>query len=352
MKRFGLFLALGAGAAALVYIVMRTPNIIGEVRQAGEAAVRVRCATPSIAEDKSEKPEFSYGSGFFTDPEGVIGTNWHVVGVADSCGVFWQGREYIAEVQGKDVLADLASLKVKSSDGPFPYVQFKDVSPLQIGEIVYALGFPEGHDYAKPRTRSGIITDTAALFPRNPLFYYVQSDVQLAHGDSGGMLLDRKGRLVGISSRISDRNGNNYFIPAAVAQERLKILQHGHVKCSDLGLLGLSEGVGVSPLVLDMREIRLDAERREEFFQRGITFPTTVINGFVVDGTTLSDSAERIGLKDGDIITHADGVSIQNYVEFFNRIVVKPPDSVVILTILRGGEIFNLRAETERYCPG
>ncbi|HYL63158.1 MAG TPA: trypsin-like peptidase domain-containing protein [Candidatus Methylomirabilis sp.] len=139
------------------------------------------------------------GSGLIWQSDGLILTNAHVARGARTCVQLWDGREFEAAVISRDPRADLAALRVEALD--LPSVEVADCSKLRPGELAIAIGNPLGF--------VGALT-TGVIHAIGPLRgfgsrHWVQANVRLAPGNSGGPLADARGRLIGINTMVAGR---------------------------------------------------------------------------------------------------------------------------------------------------
>lgn len=137
------------------------------------------------------------GSGAIVDAGGVIVTNDHVVRSAHVEAQLWDGRTFRAEVKARDEGRDLALLTVPASG--LPAAAIGDSSALRVGQLVVAVGNPLGFIGA---VTTGVVHAVGPVSGLGPTTW-IQSDLQLAPGNSGGPLADANGRLVGINTMIS-----------------------------------------------------------------------------------------------------------------------------------------------------
>lgn len=136
----------------------------------------------------------SAGTGFVVNPEGYIVTNDHVIRGGSFVRILtFDGREFPAEVLGTDPVADVALLKVNASFDSLDFVESKD---LQVGENVIAIGNPLGLSFT---VTEGIISALNRAGP-NGIDSYVQTDVTLNPGNSGGPLINKEGKVIGINN--------------------------------------------------------------------------------------------------------------------------------------------------------
>jgi S1-C subfamily serine protease len=156
----------------------------------------------------------SIGTGFVVNGEGYIVTNYHVVGGANQIAVLTNDQEVIsAEIVGGDSFRDIALLKV---DKTFDELEIVDSDDLQVGKKVIAIGNPLGLSFS---VSEGIISGLNRAGP-NGLEEYVQTDVGLNPGNSGGPLIDTSGRVVGINNfKIGGSEGLGFALEGNAVKE-------------------------------------------------------------------------------------------------------------------------------------
>jgi len=159
-----------------------------------------------------------FGSGFIISEDGYVITNAHVVAEAASIRVGLTNRqEYEAELIGMDRASDIALLKLESDEG-LPVVTIGDSDELAVGEWVLAIGSPFGFEHTATQ---GIVSALARSLPDDTYVPFIQTDVAVNPGNSGGPLFDTDGRVVGVNSQIYSRSGGyqglSFAIPINVA---------------------------------------------------------------------------------------------------------------------------------------
>ncbi|MGI9340634.1 MAG: trypsin-like peptidase domain-containing protein, partial [Psychrobacter sp.] len=188
-----------------------------------------RPATPAI--------ENAYGTGFFVTKDGYMLTNHHVVEGADKITVTLNDRtELDAVLVGSDERSDVAVLKVKGSQ--FPALSIGDSNLLKVGEPVLAIGSPFGFDYS---ASAGIVSAKSRSFSRETSVPFIQTDVALNPGNSGGPLFNKRGEVIGINSRIFSGTGGymglSFSIPMNAAMDIYEQLKtNGEVTRAYLGI--------------------------------------------------------------------------------------------------------------------
>src|SRR5690242_19212960 len=286
------------------------------------------------------------GSGFVTDAAGHIYTNAHVVLGAQSVKVTFKrsGRDftYPAKVLGTDKATDVAVLQVQGAPAsvlhPLPLGSLKTV---HVGDPVVAIGNPLNEQNT---ITSGIVSAVGrqieSLQPGQQIYNVIQTDAAINHGNSGGPLIDRFGRVVGITSQIltgntSDPNAGNIGIGFAIPIDKVsqiarQLITSGHAEHTYLGVEG-------TPITPDL--------------QQAINLPVGygVLVGRVVPGspadmagirggsTTATIGGQQMTLG-GDIITSIDGHKITSFANLAVSIASKKAGDQVTLGILRDGK--------------
>jgi serine protease Do len=156
-----------------------------------EAAEGLRRATVQITSCRG------FGSGLILGSDGVIATNAHVVGSRHARVKLWDGRALDAIVTSRDHARDLAALRVSYS--PLPPATLADSSKVRVGELVFAIGNPFGFAGA---LSTGVIHATGSVRGLGPNSW-LQADVRLAPGNSGGPLANAQGRVVGLNTMVA-----------------------------------------------------------------------------------------------------------------------------------------------------
>ncbi len=241
----------------------------------------------------------SLGSGVILSEDGIVVSNFHVVGLATDIRVQLKDRrEYSAKVLLADQESDLAILQIQDADA-MPYLHLRDSDTVEVGELVLAIGNPFG---VGQTVTSGIISGLArsGTATGNARGYFLQTDAPINPGNSGGALIDVNGDLVGVNTSILTRsggsNGIGFAIPSALVREFVEQARAGRERFarpwagmggqpvdSDLaeGLgLGRPEGVLVS-----------DLHPESPFYNKGFS-PGDVI--LEVDGQPVNTPAEMI----------------------------------------------------------
>jgi len=172
---------------------------------------------PNPGQPDQRRRGAGFGSGFIVSEDGYVITNAHVVADATDIRVGLQDRhEYEAELVGSDPASDIALLKLDATD--LPVVTIGDSDELAVGEWVLAIGSPFGFEHTATQ---GIVSALARSLPDDTYVPFIQTDVAVNPGNSGGPLFDTDGRVVGVNSQIYSRSGGyqglSFAIPINVA---------------------------------------------------------------------------------------------------------------------------------------
>jgi len=265
-----------------------------------------------------ELKQRSLGSGLIISKDGYIFTNNHVVAKADKIKVkLSSGKEYDAEVKGKDPNTDLALIKIKA-DGDLPFVKFGDSDKLRVGDWVFAIGNPFGLDHT---VTAGIVSAKGRVIGAGPYDNFIQTDASINPGNSGGPLFNLDGEVVGINTAIvAQGQGIGFAVPINLAKDVLKDLKDkGYVT---RGWLGLS----IQDITPDMAENMKLQDRR----------------GALVGQVFPGDPAEKGGIKTGDIIIAVAGRLVQDSHELLRIVAALPVGKTVVVRIVRDGREKNL----------
>jgi serine protease Do len=215
----------------------RAPSPAGNDTNSSGGSSRI--CRPAAAGGSEQGPErVGLGSGFIITPDGYILTNAHVVADSDDVTVRLSDakREFKAQVVGVDRRTDVALLKVDARD--LPSAKLGNSSRVEPGQWVVAIGSPFGFDNS---ISAGIVSATRRALPDESFVPFIQTDVAVNPGNSGGPLINLKGEVVGINSLIYSRTGGymgvSFAIPIEVALDVAKQLQAtGKVTRGRLGI--------------------------------------------------------------------------------------------------------------------
>jgi serine protease DegS/serine protease DegQ len=260
----------------------------------------------------------SLGSGVIAGAGGYVLTNNHVIqGAEEIAVVLYDGRVTRARVIGTDAETDLAVLKVDAEN--LPSIAIADKSPLNVGDVVLAIGNPFG---LSSTVTMGIVSATGRRMQKSIYEDFIQTDAAINQGNSGGALVNAYGELVGINSDIATPSGGNigigFAIPVGTAKVVLdQIVAHGRVI---RGWLGAEyQDVAAAPT--------------------GNGAPVVMVRGVYDKGP-----AAQAGLQAGDVLLTLDGQPIANQLELRNREANLTPGTKVELSGVRNGAAFKIAA--------
>ncbi|MFK8078504.1 MAG: DegQ family serine endoprotease [Granulosicoccus sp.] len=320
------------------------PDFSGLVESEGDAVVKISVTTDVTKTTSGGLPEFNpeqmpeqfrrffeqfpqnpapeqrrgtgFGSGFIISDDGYIITNAHVVDDASEILVGLQDRrEYPAELVGSDPTTDIALLKLEASN--LPVVAIGDSDDLRVGEWVLAIGSPFGFEHTATQ---GIVSALARSLPDGTYVPFIQTDVAVNPGNSGGPLFNTDGEVIGVNSQIYSRSGGyqglSFSIPINVA-----ISVADQLKDNGFATRGWL-GVAIQ---------NVDQALAKSF---GLDKPA----GALVAQVTAGSPAENGGLESGDIILEFNGQSVDYSNALPPMVGSVRPGKTVDVGILRNGK--------------
>lgn len=258
-----------------------------------------------------------FGSGFILSEDGYIVTNAHVVAGASGITVALPDRrQYDATLIGADPRTDIALLKVNASG--LPTLELGNSDGLNVGQWVLAIGTPFGFDYTATQ---GIVSALSRSLPDENYVPFIQTDVAVNPGNSGGPLFDTEGQVIGVNSQIFSRSGGymglSFAIPSNVVKTVVAQLQdNGYVSRGWLGVLIQN----------------VDSKLAESF---GMDRP----EGALVSKVTPGSPAHKAGLKTGDVILSFDGQKIGQSSHLPPLVGVVPVGQSIDVEVLRSGSM-------------
>ncbi len=236
------------------------------------------------------RPTTGEGSGFIISADGLVLTNAHVVDDAAEVTVkLTDRREFTAQVLGKDKLTDVAVLRIDARD--LPAVQLGDPAELKVGEWVVAIGSPFGFENS---VTAGIVSAKGRALPDETYVPFIQTDVAVNPGNSGGPLFNLRGEVVGINSQIFSRTGGYQGVSFAIPIDVAMRVQHDLVADGRVSRGWL--GVGIQGMSRQLAE------------SFGLDQPRGALVSQVVPGSP----ADAAGLKAGDVILEFGGKTIND----------------------------------------
>ncbi|HSH08794.1 MAG TPA: Do family serine endopeptidase [Oceanipulchritudo sp.] len=265
------------------------------------------------------------GSGVIISEDGYILTNNHVVSdesgdPTDEITVHLDdGTQVQATLVGRDDRTDVALLKIDREN--LPFIKMADSNLLKVGDIVFAIGNPLG---VGQTSTMGIVSATKrsnlGLLGNQGYENFIQTDAAINRGNSGGALVDAKGRLVGINTAIFSQTGGNigigFAIPSRLARTVvMELIANGKVRRGYLG-------VSISDMNPDMAE----------------AFGLETATGALVEVVQEGTPAAKAGIQRGDVIRKIDGQVVDSVADLRLTVASMPPGTKIDVVILREGE--------------
>jgi putative serine protease PepD len=322
---------IGAGGGALTYAALAdntktvveqpsggtlqpastTELSVNEIYQRShKAVVEIAVSGSPAGQFRGSPQQQGQGSGFVFDEDGHVITNAHVVGGADSISVrFWNGETHDATVVGTDPSTDLAVLKVDAPASLLDSLQLADSNQINVGDSVVAIGSPFGLDQT---VTTGIVSALHREMESQSGFTIddsIQTDAAINHGNSGGPLLDARGRVIGVNSQIRSDSGGNDGIGFAIPSNTVKSI--------------------ASQLITD---------GKAEHAFLGIELRDAESGGAMVVSVRPNTPADDAGLQTGDVITAVDDEQIENGDELRAAINAHSPGDSVKIEFRRDGD--------------
>lgn len=346
MKKIMLLIGMLTLSIPLYAKEMNLPNFTELAKQTGPAVVNI-VARDNADENATDVPNqneelfrffgipspgqpqnrdrVSGGSGFIISSDGIILTNRHVIDGADKIIVtLMDRREFEAELIGEDEASDIAVLKIEGKN--LPNLKIGSADELEIGEWVMAIGSPLSFENSVTK---GIVSAKERQIGSQQYVPYIQSDVPINRGNSGGPLMNLNGEVVGINTLIFSNTGGymgiSFSVPIDVAINVADQLQAtGTVQ---RGLLG----VGID----DVNQAMAD--------YLGMKIP----RGALVNQVSAGSSAEKAGVEVGDVIIKFNNKPIKTRQSLPPAVGSVKPNTEVSLEVFRDGKVKKLMAKLD-----
>ncbi|WP_029044024.1 DegQ family serine endoprotease [Cupriavidus sp. WS] len=256
------------------------------------------------------------GSGFIVSPDGLILTNAHVVDGAQEVTVkLTDRREFKAKVLGVDAQSDVAVIRIDAKN--LPTVRLGDPARVRVGEPVLAIGSPYGFENT---VTAGIVSAKSRSLPDDTYVPFIQTDVAVNPGNSGGPLFNQRGEVIGINSQIYSQTGGyqglSFAIPIDVATKvETQLVAHGKVTRGRLGI-GVQE---------------VNQALAQSF---GLPKPS----GALVNSVEPDSPAAKAGVKPGDVIVQLGNDVIDHSGDLPERVADLAPGTQTSLKVIRKGD--------------
>ncbi len=256
----------------------------------------------------------SLGSGFVIDGDGYIVTNNHVVEGANEIKVkLADGKEFDANVVGRDPKTDLALIRIKGASGLTP-IHMGSSDELKVGSWVVAIGSPFGLEQT---VTAGIVSAKGRIIGSGPYDNFIQTDASINPGNSGGPLINMKGEVIGINTAIvASGQGIGFAIPIDTARSVIAQLKgNGRVTRGWLGV-SIQE---ITPALAS-------------------SFGLKDKKGALVADVVKDGPADKAGIAQGDVIVEFDGKEIASSNDLPRIVAVTPVGKDVAVKLLKNGK--------------
>jgi S1-C subfamily serine protease len=259
----------------------------------------------------------------------LVVTNNHVIAEASEVKIaLADGREFQAEVLLRDERTDLAVLKIRDGEEPFPSLAFGDSDELEVGDLVLAVGNPFG---VGQTVTSGIVSAVARTnLGISDSGSFIQTDAAINPGNSGGALVDMNGAVIGINTAIFSRSGGSIGIGFAIPSNMVRVV----------AAMALSGSKTVVRPWIGARTQEVTADIAASL---GLTAP----NGALVIQVDPDSPGEKAGLRVGDLIQRAGGRDVGDPAALEYRLAVVGVGTAVELECWRDGQAVKLSVVPE-----
>ncbi len=249
------------------------------------------------------------GSGFVYDAQGHIVTNQHVVAGAKSISVrFADGSTHKATLVGTDASTDLAVIKVDAPASKLHPLSLANSDGVSVGDGVIAIGSPFGLENTLTTGVVSALDRTIDSTNGYSIPGVIQTDAAINHGNSGGVLLDMQGQVIGVTSQIESESGGNVGIGFAIASNTVRSVAD-----------------------------QLVSGKQVEHAYLGVRLGDAASGGARIGEVTSGSPAAHAGLKTGDVVTAFDAKTIESADDLTAAVLAKQPGDVVKVTVERNG---------------
>jgi len=292
---------------------------------------------PQIQKGKKEKTKIGGGSGFIVSPDGYVITCAHVVAdpEADYTVILEPKKKYPAKVLTRDPINDIAILKIEGKN--FPYLELGDSDKVELGETVVAVGnaLGEFHDTVSAGIISGLsryITAYGGLMQQaERLRGLIQTDAAINPGNSGGPLVNLKGEAIGINTAmVMGAQNIGFAIPINYAKKDLEeVKKYGKIKRPFLGIRYI-----------------LITEDLAQLHKLPVKYGALIVREtFGEEAVVKGSPADKVGLKEYDIILECNGEKITEKNPLANILQKFKVGEEVTLKVLREGKEFTVKVK-------
>lgn len=314
------------------------PNFVNLVKEQGQTVVNisaVRTATGpgglpplrqgdplyeffrrfGMAPDMGEAPAGSLGSGFIISQDGYILTNAHVIADTNQVTVkLTNKREYQAKVIGMDPYTDVALLKINASG--LPTVKIGNPAAVDPGQWVAAIGAPFGFDSS---VTVGVVSAKGRLLPSGSYVPFIQTDVAVNPGNSGGPLFNTAGEVIGINSQIYSQTGGYMGISFAIP---------------------IDIAIGISDQLRESGKVtrgRIGVQVQEMTVELASSFGLKEPRGALVAAIERGGPADQAGIRPGDVVLSINGQAVETSADLARLVGGTRPGTTIDVEIWRNG---------------
>jgi serine protease Do len=270
-------------------------------------------------------PASGLGSGFIISRDGYILTNAHVVEGAEQVSVkLTNKREFNAKVIGTDPLTDVALLKIDAKD--LPIVKIGDANNIEPGEWVAAIGSPFGFENS---VTVGVISAKGRFLPNESYVPFIQTDVAVNPGNSGGPLFSTRGEVIGINAQIYSQTGGFMGISFAIPMDVAMMIAN---QLRETGKVTRGRiGVQLQELTIDLAAVLGMKEPR----------------GALVAAVQKGGPANKAGIRPGDVILSLNGQAIEYSADLARLVAGTRPGETISAEIWRKGKTLSVQVKVE-----
>ena len=339
-----LAVALGTGVAVApgAARAQQFPDFVELIEKVAPAVVNIRtterasegprspCRRPAPVPRGDDAPR-GEGSGFIISADGYVMSNAHVVeGASEVLVTLVDKREFKARIVGADERSDVALLKIEASG--LPTVRIGDVSRLRVGEWVLAIGSPFGLDST---VTAGIVSAKQRETGSDVAF--LQTDVAVNPGNSGGPLINTRGEVVGVNSQILSPVGSYIGISFAIPiDEAMRVVDQ--LRSSGRVVRGY---LGIQPT-------DVPRELAEEY---GLAHGKGKTRGAFVRQVVPGAPGEKAGIQPGDVVLSVNARPVEGAVDLRRTLGAFKPGTAVTLQINRRGKIVDIKVNLAEIAP-
>ena len=278
------------------------------------------------AQNQRQRVERSLGSGVIMSDEGYILTNNHLIAEADAIQVLLQdGRSSRAVVVGADQATDLAVLKIELAN--LQAMKPGHPNSARVGDIVLAIGNPLGFGHT---VTQGIVSALGRYgLQANTYENYIQTDATIHQGNSGGALIDTRGRLLGINTLT--------FTPGAQPSSGLSASGISLAIPVDIALFVMQDLIDYGEVIRGWLGVRVNPVQKADS-------SNSQEQALIVVAVTQGSPAQKAGIELGDIITHIENEPVRDGRLTMHRIALLRPGDAIAVTVQRGQQSIDLQA--------